>query len=346
MAVPEVSRFRRRAHVALFDATTLTAKGIKEQLVARSFPTASVQLFTSSSDPDSNLTEYAGEAMLVTRPDIDTLENLDIAFLCGTRQEGETYLDWAGRAGFVAIDLTRASSGADNAAPVNASVNPEAILERQAVIPTPHPVSQMLSTLLAPVRRQCGLEEAVVMVLQPASERGQPGIDELYQQTLSLMNFNEMPKKIFGRQLAFNLIPGHLAEEARNVSATRADIEREVRRIIGGDTSLAAQVIQAPLFNGHAAMAHLTLAGGKGREDLLAAFKGVAGISLGPKGVGATPVERVGESGMLVTGVEPGLGESSFWIWAVADDLAGGTSLNAVRIAEILLEARFQRSGA
>ncbi len=294
MAVPEVARFRRRAHVALFDATTLTAKGVKDQLVARSFPTASVRLFTSRSDPDSHLTEFAGEAMLVTAPDIDALGSLDIAFLCGTRQEGEKYLDLGGRAGFVAIDLTRASSGAEDLTPVNASVNPEAIVE--------------------------------------------PGIDELYQQSVSLMNFREMPKEIFGRQMAFNLIPGFLAEEAKSASATRADLEREVRRITGETYHLAVQVIQAPLFHCHAAMAHLVLAEGKEREDLLAAFKGMDDVSVGRRGDKVTPVDRAGESGMIVTGVQPGLNESSFWIWAVADDLAGGTSLNAVRIAEVLLE--------
>src|SRR5437867_3823915 len=265
MAVPEVSRFRRRARVALFDATTLTAKGIKEQLVARSFPTASVRMFTSSVDPDSNLTEFAGEAILVTSPDIDTLADLDIAFLCGSRQEGETYLDWPRRAGFVAIDLTRASSGA-GVPPVNAWVNPEAIPGGPGVIATPHPVSQMLSTLLDPVERHCGLREAVVVVLRAASEQGQPGIDELYQQSLSLMNFQEMPKEVFGRQLAFNLVAGHVAEEGRKVSATRSDIEREVRRITGGEYALTVQTIQAPIFHCHAAMAHLVLAGGKGRE--------------------------------------------------------------------------------
>ncbi len=338
MAVPEVARFRRRAHVALFDATTLTAKGVKDQLVARSFPTASVRLFTSRSDPDSHLTEFAGEAMLVTAPDIDALGSLDIAFLCGTRQEGEKYLDLGGRAGFVAIDLTRASSGAEDLTPVNASVNPEAIVEGRGVVATPHPVSQMLSTLLSPVRRHCGLREAVVVVLQPASEYGEPGIDELYQQSVSLMNFREMPKEIFGRQMAFNLIPGFLAEEAKSASATRADLEREVRRITGETYHLAVQVIQAPLFHCHAAMAHLVLAEGKEREDLLAAFKGMDDVSVGRRGDKVTPVDRAGESGMIVTGVQPCLNESSFWIWAVADDLAGGTSLNAVRIAEVLLE--------
>src|SRR5262245_38779893 len=337
MDVLETVSSVRPAHLALFDATTLTAKGIRDQLVARSFPIASVRLFTSGNDPDANLTEFAGEAMLVTRPDIDTLHDLEIAFLCGTRQEGEQYLDWAGRAGFVAIDLTRASSGGDRS-PVNAAVNPEAIGKAPGVIATPHPVAQMLSSLIAPIGRHCGLEEAVAVVLQPASERGEPGIDELYHQGLSLMNFTELPTQVFGRQLAFNLIPGTLAEEARGTSATRADIEREVRRITGGTYRLAVQTIQAPVFHGHVAAAHVVLPAGKGREDLLAALRRSEDITMGARGARATPVERAGEGGLLVADVRPGLGESSFWVWALVDDLVGGTSLNAVRIAELLLK--------
>jgi len=67
---------------------------------------------------------------------------------------------------------------------------------------------------------------------------------------------------------------------------------------------------------------------------------------VGQRGEGATPLERAGASDMLVTGVQPGLSESSFWIWAVADDLAGGTSINAVRIAESLLKPRTGGGGA
>ena len=79
----------RGARLALFEATSLTAKGVKDQLAARSFPVTSVRLFTSSTDPDANLTEFKGEAMLVTAPDEEGLGSLDIAFLCGGREEGE-----------------------------------------------------------------------------------------------------------------------------------------------------------------------------------------------------------------------------------------------------------------
>jgi aspartate-semialdehyde dehydrogenase len=300
-------------------------------------------MFTSSTDPEFNLTEFAGEPMLLAPPDFDTLGKLDVAFLCGTRKEGERYLDWAGRAGFMAVDLTGASIGAGDVPLVNMSVKPEAIPEGPGVVASPHAVAQMLSTLLDPVRRRCGLTEAVVVALQPASHRGQEGIDELFQQSTSLMNFQEMPKEVFGRQLAFNLVPGWLAEESKSAVATRVDLEREVLRLTGGGYRLALQVVDAPVFHGHSVLAHLGLREGKDAEDLLASFRGVEDVRVGRRGDAITPVERAGDGSLLVTGVQPGLAPSSFWIWAVADDLAGGRSRNAVRIAEAILERGSRR---
>ena len=346
MAVPEVSRFRRKAHVALFDATTLRGQAVKSHLVARSFPTSSVRLFSSSGDPEANLSEYGGEAMLVTSPDIEALGKLDIAFLCGTREEGARYLDWAGRAGFVAIDLSGVASTAPGVPVVNASVNPETITGNSGVIGTPHPVSQLLSTLLAPVRRHGGLREAEAVVLLPASQHGAAGIDELQQQSISLLNFNEMPREIFGRQLAFNVIPAWLLE-GQSPGGDRPDLEGEVLAITGGAYTLAVQAIQTPVFHGHAAMVHLVLENGRSREDLIACFKGSDEVRLARRGDPITPVERAGQTGVVVAGLRRGRGDSSFWVWAVMDDLAGGTTLNAVRIAEALLEpARAGRGGA
>lgn len=345
MAAPEAARLRRRAHVALFDATTLAARGVKDHLAARAFPVASVRLFTSTAEAGSNLAEFKGEAMLVTEPDIDTLENLDIAFLCGSLEEGGRYLDWARRAGFTAVDLTGAASS--GAAPlVNAAVNPEAIPEGPGVIATPHPVAQALSTLLAPVRRRCGLQEAIAVVLQPASHHGEPGIDELYKQTASLLSFSDMPVEVFGRQLAFNVIPGFVGGERHGWDAVHVELADQVRRITGGGYALGVQVIQAPVFHGHAVMAHVALDPGRSADDLAACFAGGGEFRLERRGEKATPVERAGEGGILVGGIRPGARPSAFWIWAVCDDLAGGTSLNAVRIAEMLVERGTERGRA
>jgi aspartate-semialdehyde dehydrogenase len=329
------------AHIAVFDATTLLAKGVKEQLVTRSFPAASVRLFTSRTDPDSNLTEFAGEAMLVTAPDIDALEGLDIAFLCGSREEGALYLDWPARKGFVAIDLTSAGSGARGVPLVNAMVNPEAIPAGSGLIATPHPAAQILSSLLAPVRHGCGLQEAVAVVFQPASAAGDEGIEELYQQTVGLLNFREAPRAVFGRQQAFNLIPSAAYGGGEIPGGARPDrIEREVLEITGGGYRLSVETILAPVFHCHSVLARVRLPAGASREALLGALKTSDEVRLAGERDAPTPVERAGEPGILIAGVRQAGEDAALWIWAVADNLVSGSALNAVRIAESILGRR------
>ena len=336
----------RGAHVALFDANTLLGKGVKERLVDRRFPVASVHLYTSSEDPDANLSEYAGEAMLVSRPDIEALGPLDIAFYCGARPEGARYLDWPTRRGFVAIDLTTASRGAAGVPVVNAIVNPEALPAASGLVGTPHPIALVLSTVLAVVKRGCGVSEASAVVMQPASESGEAGISELYQQTLGLLNFQDLPREVFGRQVAFNLVPGDLdAGTAPPGGASAAEIERDILQVAGGGFALSVAVVLAPVFHCHATMMRVVLPKGKGREDLLAALRGTDEIRIGARDGRATPVDCAGEPGILVTGIRQAGAPEAFWLWTVSDNLQSGSALNAVRIAEALWKRAAPRKG-
>lgn len=347
MAERKATRARRAAHLALFDATTLIAKGVKEQLLARKFPIASVRLYTSREDPDQNLTEFGGEAMLVSRPDPEALGPLDVAFLCGDRSEGARYLDWPARGRFMAIDLTGASNQTEGVPLVNANVNPAAIAARPGVIATPHPVAHALSSLLAPILRGPGLQEVAAVVLQPASDAGDAGIEELYQQTASLMNFSDLPTAVFGRQLAFNLLPASLYEAGAAPGGARPGaIQMEVRKVTGGHYSLSIEIVLAPVFHCHSILAHVVLAGGASMDDLMASIKKTDSVRVADAGNRVTPVDQAGKAGMLIAAARPTGRPSAFWVWGVADNLTGGTAQNAVRIAETLLEQGLGRSEA
>jgi aspartate-semialdehyde dehydrogenase len=327
----------RGAHLAVFDAQTLIGKGVRDHLVGRSFPIASMRFFSSEPDPEVNLTEFAGEAMFVSAADPEALGPLDIAFLCGSRREGERYLAWPAERGFTAIDLTSAARPGGNAPPINAAVNADRLGEEARLVPTPHPIALMLSTVLAAAHRGCGLRDAAVTALQPVSEAGEEGINELYRQTLGLLNFQEWPQEIFRRQLAFNLVP---ALTYRPGSAPgRVDVgevEEEIRLITGPGFDLAVGIVLAPVFHCHAALARLVLAPGKGPADLAAALGAAADIRVDAAGTRATPVDRAGEAGILVAGPWPAGSPGSCWIWIVSDNLQAGAAFNAVRIAETL----------
>jgi len=338
MATRDTARAPARPHLAVFDATTLLAKAVRDQLVARKLPTRSVRLFTSSDDPEANLTEFGGEAMMVSKPDLETLGALDIAFFCGSSREGALYLDWPRQAGFVAIDLTSASQALKDVPVVNVGVNPDAIGNRPVWIATPQPASQILSNLLAPVERRLGLRSCAAVILQPVSELGDEGVSELYQQTVGLLNFKEMPTAVFGRQMAFNVLPSELAPRGGpSGGPAPARVESEVRAILGRPVEVSVEIVQVPVFHCHAVAAHLVLPEPAGRDRLLECFRGGVDFVIASPGGPATPVERAGETSMLVAGVRE-TGPGSFWLWAVADNLVAGVVQNAVRIAETLIE--------
>jgi aspartate-semialdehyde dehydrogenase len=347
MAAVRAVAARRRAHLAVFDATTLTAKSVKEQLIERSFPVASMNLFTSRDDPEANLSEFAGEAKLITAPEIDTLGKLDIAFLCGTREQGTLYLDWAGTKGFSAIDLTTAACESARTPLVNAAVNPHEIPPGPGVIATPHPIALFISSLLDPIRSGCGLTDATVVVIEPASDGGDAGIEELHRQTVGALNFQDLPREIFGRQLAFNVIPSFLQKTGPEGAGGRPErLEGQVLKVTGGGYGLALEVVQAPVFHCHAALARVVLGAGRGREDLAAALEASPEIRVLGDDEPATPVERAGQSGVMVAGLRAAGAPPAFWLWAVFDNLISGTTLNAVRIAETLLKRGFARGDA
>jgi aspartate-semialdehyde dehydrogenase len=340
MAVDRFAARRRPAHLAIFDATTLIAKGVQEQLVERSFPVASMRLFSTRSGDEASLSEFNGEAMLVGAPDLEALGILDIAFLCGTREEGARYLEWAGRAGFVAIDLTTAANGSAGVPLVNAVVNPDAIPADPVLIATPHAISLLLSSLLAPLRR-CGLQRVSAVVFQPASHRGEEGIEELYRQTTGLLNFQEVSHQVFPRQMAFNLIPPSFTPGAPEPDRNLSDeISREVSQLLGQSLALSVEVIQAPVFHCQSAMVHIVLEQGRTKEDLLEACHRSDDLVVDEGGAGATPVDRAGKPGVFLAGVRAAETESSFWLWSLCDDGLSGNGLNAVRIAETVLAAR------
>jgi len=138
----------------------------------------------------------------------------------------------------------------------------------------PDSLAIVLAELLAPLRP---LEpaSAQVVVLRPAAARGAAGLDELREQTVRLLRFESPPTEVFGKPLAFNLIPepsgvvGHVDTLA---------VSADVKELLGpGAPEVTARVATAPWFHGHVLFVHLErLAGDRSRlRDLLAGAQAV-----------------------------------------------------------------------
>ena len=322
-------------NIALFDASTLVGKGVKTHLRKRGFPIGQVSSFdTGAMEEGGNLTEFNGEAMLAVRPDPDAMSQVQLAFFCGESGAGEDYLDWPGRGGYTAIDLTQSANRRESIPVVNAAVNPEDIPRGPGMVASPHPISQFLSTFLAPLARALPVEEAVSVVMQPASEAGEKGIEELYKQTVGVLSFEEAPKQRLNRVLAFNLLPAWLGA---GTGFGEEAISREVQTILGGKPFLhAVRVLLVPVFHCHSFYCWVRFSRAPEEAEIRKVLDSEGSLKFLQGPGAATPAELAGEEGIFLAVRRDPTNPNGVWFWGVTDNLATGAALNAVRLAENL----------
>jgi aspartate-semialdehyde dehydrogenase len=185
----------------------------------------------------------------------------------------------------------------------------------------------MLARLLAPVHRAVGLTRVSAFVTRPASDFGEPGLEELREQTVHLLRFEPTPTEIFGRQLAFNVVPEHLFPAGEDRAGAR--IVRELQALVGAPgLAIGLSQLLVPAFFGHGIAAHLTLER-PARDEVLAAWTADPRVRIATDpDVGATLDAPEGE-GLLITRVDAAGGDLR--IWALGSE--SGPAAAAVAIA-------------
>jgi aspartate-semialdehyde dehydrogenase len=162
-------------------------------------------------------------------------------------------------------------------------------------------------------------------VFLPASEHGSAGIDEVHQQTVNLMGFQPMPKKVFDEQVAFNLMPAW-GEEAS--AGKLLSVEQTVRAQLQAlapmarDLPASVRCLQAGVFHCLSASLHLQFAQPMDEAELAGILKGDL-VDLWSANLGApTHLSAVGETGIVLGDVRPDAASPhSYWLWMVADNL-------------------------
>jgi aspartate-semialdehyde dehydrogenase len=193
----------------------------------------------------------------------------------------------------------------------------------------PHAETIVIGRILSHLHDAFAVESAYVTILEPASERGNGGVDELQEQTVSLLNFQQVETKIFGGQLAFNVLP-----QAAVAERTERRILNQLDAIFGKTfPKPALQVAQVPVFHSHSFSMFVntvadpdTLARHLERNPAFA-------LESAPE---ASPVGVVGSDKIHIQRMR--LSGAGHALWVVADNLRIAAS-NAVQMAEHIMLA-------
>lgn len=331
------SNFARRSpadgyRLGIVNPLTLVGKELAEILRARVFPYARIELIDTTGDAVGTLTEVDDAAMVVTPASDEAFADLDLVFFCGPPEKNEPWISRYDELGFVALDLAQPSSLADQGMPVVAGVNAEAVAEEQTLLLSPDPFVLPVILLLDHLRQAFSIELAAASVTRPASEFGQAGIDELFQQTIKVLNLEAYPTEVFGRQAAFTVWPPAEAKSRE----TRASLH--LRQVLGRDFPVSLQLVQGPLFHSHAIALFILLKDATDEVQVMEALAKREGVAAPAGDDPVTTSDAAGRDEIVIGRISRDeANPRGLWIWAAADNLRRGSALNAVIVAEALM---------
>lgn len=330
--------------VAIVGAASLKGKEVAEMLEQRNFPSSEVKLL----DDDETLGQLEAlkdEITFIQGIRAEQFEHMDFTFFASDADCTRKNWKQAQGAGSAIVDLSYAledEPGASVRAPwlerqLGQSAPPE--LQPGPVV-VAHPAAIVLALLLGRLQSTVAVQNAAALVLEPASEYGQKGVDELHQQTVNLLSFQPLPKKIFDVQVAFNLI-SHFGEESHESLAGVGDrIIKHYRKIAGMDAALPSVLtLQAPIFHSHAIAVNLRFESTADIEALSSALAGEHVSIVKSPEEAPNNVNAAGQGEILVSILPDAANTNSVWLWAACDNLRVAAS-NAVECAQAMATAR------
>ena len=224
-------------------------------------------------------------------------------------------------------------------------VNADALSEiPKGIIANPNCSTAQLVVALKPLHDLFKIKRVVVSTYQSVSGAGKEAMDELFRQTRAVFVADPIEQGKFTKQIAFNVIPhidtfldsGFTKEEWKMVV--------ETQKILDPDIQLTATCVRVPVFVGHSESVNIEFELPVTAEKARAALRAAPGVLVVDKredGGYVTPVECAGEDATFVSRIrkDPTV-ENGLNLWIVADNLRKGAALNAVQIAECLINRK------
>jgi aspartate-semialdehyde dehydrogenase len=202
-----------------------------------------------------------------------------------------------------------------------------------------HPAASVLALLALRSAKAGTLQRFVATVFEPASEHGQKGMDELHEQTINLLSFQELPKQVFDAQVAFNMLARYGPRSDRSLDSVSQRIQKHYKRIAPTATVPSLLVVQAPIFHGHAFSVYLEMEKPIALGDFAQALTGDhIVVASGSEDVPSN-VSAAGQGDILVSLARDANHENGVWLWAASDNLRVA-ALTAVECAESMTASR------
>jgi len=327
-----------RGSIALIGGDTLIGREIRELLEASDFA-GGVNLYSTEDAGDvSILTKARGSPVVMAPLASAGLSRTSLLVLAGSVESAAKALELTGQADPrpVIVDLTCAleeEPAARLRSPMLEAPDHAASALIQVIA---HPAAIALGLLFKGLHAASRIRRAVVLVFEPASERGQAGLDELQQQTVGLLSFKKLSKDVFDAQAAFNLLTRYGEDAPLALEDIESRIDRHLASLLAGAGNIpmpSLRLVQAPVFHGYSFSVWVEF---EEAADPSALAVALASPQIEIRGKDEEPPSNVGaagQSGITVGAISADRNHPrACWIWMVADNLRLAAE-NALEVA-------------
>jgi aspartate-semialdehyde dehydrogenase len=336
--------------VAVVGATGNVGRELLVTLAERNFPVDEVIALASERSAGHRVSFGEDEELDVQDLAKFDFKGIDIVLSSPGAKVSAAFAPRAAKAGAVIIDNTSCFRMDPDVPLIVPEVNGPAIAgyARRNIIANPNCSTIQMVMALKPLHDLASIERVVVSTYQSVSGSGRAAMDELFNQTKGIFVNDAVEKQEFTKQIAFNVIPQ--IDVFMDDGSTKEEwkMAAETKKILGPKIKVTATCVRVPVFIGHAEAVniafHKSISAEQAREALIAAPGIVVVDHRTDEGL-VTPVECAGEDAVYISRIrEDFTVENGLNIWVVSDNLRKGAALNAVQIAEALIEGYLDKA--
>lgn len=328
--------------VAILGATGAVGTELLELLAERNFPLAELKLLASERSAGKKL-PFKGEDLLVEAVSDAALENVDLVLASAGGSISKVWAPKAVDKGAVVVDNSSAFRMNPEVPLVVPEVNPQAVVNHKGIIANPNCTTILMAVGIFPLHKVKPIKRIVVATYQSASGAGAKAMEEVKNQSIDILEGKAAVAEVFPYPLAFNLFPhnsplnsaGYCEEEMKMVNETRKIFNNQ-------DIRITATCVRVPVLRAHSEAINLefdTPFNIKEAKEILSKSEGVKLIEDWQANYFPMPLEATGKDDVLVGRIRQDIShESGLELWLCGDQIRKGAALNAVQIAELLVE--------
>jgi len=328
--------------VAVVGATGNVGREMLTILEERLFPADEVIALASRRSVGIEVS-YGNKTLKVKDLETFDFSGVDLVLMSAGGKVSKEWSPKIGATGAIVIDNSSAWRMDPRVPLIVPEVNPDAVVgyDKLNIVANPNCSTAQLVVALKPLHDRAKIKRVVVATYQSVSGAGKDAMDELWNQTKKLYVNDEIKPEAFPKQIAFNVIPhgGDFMDDGYTTEEWK--IEVETKKILDPKIKLTATSVRVPVFVGHSEAVNIEFENeleADEARDILREAPGLMVIDKHEDGGYATPIDCVGEFATFVSRIRNDKTvEHGLSLWVVSDNLRKGAALNAVQIAELML---------